>query len=408
MERSLASWAFSEEFLGRRMAFIAGPRQVGKTTLVQNFLQSKGFPSLYYNWDTPSVRRRFAENPEFFVEDLPGKNHPWIVLDEIHKYPKWKNILKGYYDQWRDTLRFIVTGSARLDLFRRSGDSLVGRYFLYRMLPLGLSDLMHFPNAPYDPHRAWSPEKGPPSFDGASSESQEAVDTLLRLNGFPEPFFAGNDDFCHRWRENHVSLILSEDLRDLTRIGHLKKLETLLYLLPPRVGSPLSLNSLRQTLDCAHASVVNWLEALKLVYLLFSLPPWSQRLARSVVKEEKFYFWDWGMVTEPGSRFENFIAGALMRAVAAWNEWGRGTYTLYYVRTKEGREVDFAVADRKKVWLLVEAKLSEKNLDANLPVLQQKVGNPLAFQVVNESGHLQQKGKNLYVIGADRFLPLLP
>jgi predicted AAA+ superfamily ATPase len=406
IKRQLLEWALAEEYLHGRMSFIAGPRQVGKTTAVRDFLTTRHQAELYYNWDAQTVKKRFAQNPAFFMEDVPPDiPRPYVALDEIHKYPKWKNILKGYYDEWKERVQFIVTGSARLDFFRKTGDSLVGRYFLFKMLPLGIKEALGRRSAI---ESAWSPERELPIIPSAEPSAAEAIQALLEHGGFPEPFAVGRDSFTTRWRENHISLIINEDLRDLTKITHIKKLETLLYLLPEKIGSPLSLNALKQTLESAHGSISLWLEALKKVYLVFSVPPWTGRLSRAVRKEEKYYFWDWGLVNNKGACFENFIAVQLERAVAAWNEWGRGSFKLYYVRTKDGREVDFAVADRQRVYLLIEVKAGEESLSPNLPYLQEKTGAPLAIQLVNKKQFCVQKGKGLWVMGADRFLSILP
>ena len=404
--RQVLDWALSEKILQGRMSFIAGPRQVGKTTAVRRFLQEEGQSQLYYNWDIQTVKKRYAANPTFFIEDVPPEvSNAWVALDEIHKYPKWKNILKGYYDEWRHKIRFIVTGSARLDLFRKSGDSLVGRYFLFRMLPLGIREVIR---AKSSRSETWSPDQEIHSIPSAYSEAGEALESLLRLTGYPEPFSVGRQDFCTRWRDNYVSLVLQEDLRDLTRITQIRKLETLLYLLPERVGAPLSLNALRQPLESAHGSIRLWLDALKVVYMVFSITPWTSRLSRSVLKEEKFYFWDWGMVSAQGPRFENFVAVQLQRAVSSWNERGKGHFRLHYVRTKDGQEVDFAVADQKNVLLLVEVKEQDSSLSRTLSLFQDKLRTKLAIQVVNKKGFCVQKGKGLYVMGADRLFSFLP
>lgn len=389
-----------------RMVFLAGPRQIGKTTAVQRLLEEKGQNQLYYNWDTVSVRKRYAKNPLFFVEDIPPERvKTWIALDEIHKYPKWKNILKGYYDEWHRKVQFIVTGSARLDLFRKSGDSLVGRYFLFRMLPLGIREIVPHLTQQVKP---WSPGEELLSIPTVDPKVGETIEALLNLTGYPEPFCVGTKDFYNRWQENHTSLILEEDLTDLTKIVYIRKLETLLYLLPERVGSPLSLNSLCQPLESAFGSIRSWLDALKIVYLIFSIRPWTLRLSRSILKEEKYYFWDWGMVESPPARFENLIAVQLQRAIASWNEQGKGNFQLYYLRTKDGQEIDFAIADKKKTYLLVEVKTSESSLAPTLPYFQEKLQTNLAIQVVNQKGLCVQKGKGLYIVGVDRFLALLP
>lgn len=406
LNRHLLNWALSEDYLHGRMAFIAGPRQIGKTTAIRNLLRSLGMEKFYYNWDSQTTKRRFAENPVFFAEDIPVELQKlWVALDEIHKYPKWKNILKGFYDDWKERIQFIVTGSARLDFFRRSGDSLVGRYFLFKMLPLGLKELS---GEPFIIENIWSPEKALSHIPISAPDAYDKIQSLLEINGFPEPFKVGTKSFLNRWRDNHISLILNEDLRDLTKITHIKKLETLLYLLPEKIGSPLSLNALRQTLESAHGSIASWLEALKKVYLVFSIPPWSARISRAVKKEEKYYFWDWGMARETGPRFENFIAVQLERAISAWNEWGRGSYKLHFIRTKDGREVDFAVADRQKIFLLIETKSGNEAISPNLQYIQKITGAPLAIQVVNKKQICVQKSKNLWIMGIDRFLSILP
>lgn len=405
-DRQITTWALDKDMIRDRMSFIAGPRQVGKTTAIQNFLKKCGQSNLYYNWDAPTVKRRYAMNPIFFTEDVPPQlTTAWIALDEIHKYPKWKNILKGYYDEFKGKFQFIVTGSAMLETFRKSGDSLVGRHFLFRMLPLGVWDII---GGMPPIQNIWNPTAVLSSIPEADSAIFDTVQMLLSITGFPEPIAAGTKEFCTKWREDHISLILKEDLRDLSRIIQLKKLETLLYLLPQHVASPLSINSLTSPLECSHGALKSWLLALQKVYLIFSLPPWTAKLARSIRKEEKYYFWDWGLVEDEGDKFENFIAVMLSRAVSAWNEWGKGVFKLHYLRTKDGREVDFAISERNRLVMIVEAKSKEANISPNLIYFKEKLGVPLAIQVVNMRNYCSMKGKDLYVMGVDRLLGFLP
>jgi len=202
-------------------------------------------------------------------------------------------------------------------------------------------------------------------------------------------------------------LITSEDIRDLSRITHIQKLQTLVFLLPERVGSPLNLNKLKSILGCAHASINNWLEALKKVYLVFDIAPYAARLTRSVRKEHKYYFWDWGLLEDSGKRFENFMAVQLQRAVSAWNEWGKGDYQLMYVRTKDGREVDIIVTEKDKQYLLIECKMNEKNLAPDLIYFKNRIKVPIAFQVTNESEYLKQVERGTFIVGLDRFLQIL-
>jgi predicted AAA+ superfamily ATPase len=246
------------------------------------------------------------------------------------------------------------------------------------------------------------------SYDKPDKSFQDAVAQLYDLTGFPEPLSVGTRDFYERWKNNHISLITGEDIRDLTKITNIEKLQTLLFLLPERVGSPLSLNNLKNILECAHASVQNWLEALKTVYLVFDIAPYTARLKRSVRKEHKYYLWDWGLIEDQGKRFENFIAVQLQRAVSAWTEWGKGNYQLMYVRTKDGREVDFVITEKNKPYILIECKKTDKSLAANLRYFKERIQVPLAFQVIETPGYLKQVNRGTFIIGLDRFLSTLP
>ena len=410
----IRQWALDKKFLYGRMSFICGPRQIGKTTLVQNHLEQIKQSENYHNWDSLSLRQQFASNPFFFIENmslplsrkkkLQVRERQWVVFEEIHKYPRWKNILKGYYDEWKNSINFIITGSARLDYLRRSGDSLVGRYFLFKMTPLHPHDLTGFI---LNRDSAWHPKESVIQFNEPDRTFQDATTHLYDISGFPEPLSVGTKDFYERWKNDYISLITSEDIRDLSRITQVQKLQTLVFLLPERVGSPLSLNRMKSILGCAHASVKNWLEALKKVYLVFDIAPYAARLARSVRKEHKYYFWDWGLLDDPGKRFENFIAVQLQRAVSAWNEWGKGNYQLMYIRTKDGREVDFVVTEKDKPYLLIECKKNEKNLAPSLRYFKNRINAPIAFQVIDTSGYLRQKERGTFIVGFDRLLQIL-
>jgi len=336
---------------------------------------------------------------------LPIEERQWIVFDEIHKYPQWKNLLKGYYDEWKSSINFVVTGSARLDYLRHSGESLVGRYFLFKMNPLHPNDMTGFI---LNRETAWHPKLLTIPFGNSNKIFQEATGQLYEISGFPEPLSVGTRDFYERWKNNHISLITGEDIRDLSRITNIRKLQTLVFLLPERVGSPLSLNNLKKILGCAHASVQNWLEALEKVYIVFHIPPYASRLSRSVRREKKYYFWDWGILEDYGKRFENLIAVQLQRAISAWNEWGKGDYQLGYIRTKDGREVDFVITEREKPYLLIECKRNEKNLAPGIKYFKDRIKAPIAFQVIETEGYLKQAEGGIFIIGLDRFLQILP
>lgn len=390
------------------MCFLAGPRQIGKTTLVRNYLGSVGQTGSYYNWDTAAVRNAYRKNPDFFIADrsLSSKlSSPIpVVFDEFHKYPKWKSHLKGLYDQWKGRIRFIVTGSARLDFMRKSGDSLLGRYFLYRKLPIHPRECVS--GAPVLP--GWKPGKTWET-DSSSSEWLESVEYLFQFNGFPEPFLSGSKEFLNRWQSEHLTLLVTEDLADLTKIEQVLRVEELAELLKTKVGSPLSTNNLAQNIGASFPTVKRWLSALDLVYLTFRIKPYSRKIARALRKEPKLYFWDWSLVEDPAIRFENMVAVFLMRAISSWNERGLGKFDLRFVRTRDKMEVDFLVTDSDKPLLLIETKFSEEEVVPSLLSMKRLLQTQEAWQIVNKFSILKShREKGVWVMGIDRFLQLTP
>ena len=334
----------SSEWLRQRMLFLSGPRQVGKTTLVRSQLLQK--PDLYFNWDLPSIRARYRKDSHFFFKE-GLKVNDWICFDEIHKRPHWKDILKGAYDQYRDDCRFVVTGSALLETFKKSGDSLVGRYFNTHLFPLNVGDFRNgdfhlFPQAKNLIEAALDAPENP------------VFKTLLELGGFPEPFFSSSEAFWKRWSTQHRELIISEDLRDLTRIQELDKIAGLLEMLVPNVGSPVSNLGLSKDLEVAHTTVKQWLTQLEKVQLIFPVRPYSKKIRNLFKKEVKWFFMDWRYAGE--NQFENYVAALLHRAVTLWKDRFGENFGLHYICTHQGEEVDFLITLDNKPYLLIEAK----------------------------------------------------
>ncbi len=408
MHQIVSKWTFDSKFLNNRISLLSGPRQIGKTTLSKLFLKSQNQQANYFNWDSYTVKRKFANNPLFFIEDLPDLSNvadkQFIVFDELHKHVRWKNILKSYYDEFNEQIQFIVCGSAKLDTFRKSGESLIGRYFMFKMFPLGPKDIVEGEN--FKIEEQWSPEKPPKIFD-PENIFKDAVKELYNLTGFPEPFLKGERNFYNRWQKAHISLLTREEIRDLTKISDITRLQILSMLLPERVTSPISIKNLSDTLEAAHSTVKLWLNALENVYLIFSLPPYSNKISRAIKKERKFYFWDWGILKDNGKKFENFIAVQLYRTVTAWNEWGIGYFDLYYLRTKDGKEVDFLITNYNEPIILVEAKYSGKNIDKNLNYFHERLKPLYSFQVIFENDFIKQMKKKLFIIDVYKFLKLL-
>lgn len=351
LQKSVTEMAFDHE----KMAFISGPRQCGKTTLASMLAQHHAV-SRYLNWDDIEFRKIWLQSPKSIVPQ--SKTPPLVILDEIHKDRNWKRTLKGVYDTLKfeqQSCHLLVTGSARLNVYRRSSDSLVGRYFHFRLAPFSLRELSQ--NPPLDPDEALDA-----LFDrslNVSHRRQEDLDALTEYGPFPEPLLSCNADFSKAWRRNHHDLIIREDLRDLSRLNDLAKIEMLAAILPDKVGSPLSISSLKPDMERAHDTLKLWLNWLKELYFLFEIKPWSKSVARSLKKEGKIYLWDYSEIQAPGPRFENLVAMHLLKSCNYWTDIGKGDFRLHYLRNRDKQEIDFLIVRDGKPWLPVEAKRGE-------------------------------------------------
>ncbi|MFH1945703.1 MAG: ATP-binding protein [Acidobacteriota bacterium] len=404
IKRHLEGICFDEEF-GRQMRFISGPRQVGKTTLVRRFLERRGHSHLYFNWDLRRIRDQYIDDAYFFETDVYDSQKktrlPWVCLDEIHKMPKWKNILKDYFDKFENEARFVVTGSARLDMFRKSGDALTGRYFMFQLFPLCLSEAA----ARSLPHPL-SDESALNFIQrrlGRASDQQDALDHLLEYSGFPEPFTTARARFFRRWQSNMVDQILREDVRDLTRIFDIENIARLIRQLPARIGSPLSLNALREDLNVSYTAVRNALRALQLTFVVFLIPPFHRNVARALTKEQKAYFLDWTHCSDPAVRFENYVAVELKTLTALWRDKGLGDFELSYIRTRDGKETDFLIVKDDKPWCLLEAKWKDGPVDGHHYRQAESLGNIPVVQVCCEAKVLKKGDSSVFRISAGRF-----
>jgi predicted AAA+ superfamily ATPase len=365
MQRIIENYLFDPELTAGKMIFLTGPRQVGKTTFALNWLdRTTGSRATYFNWDDPAVMSQYRKNPLFFRniidEAYNGKPVP-AVFDEIHKQKGWKNLLKGVYDTGKERMTLLVTGSARLGLYRKSGDSLVGRYFLFQMLPAGLPELADEFSFVLGDDRSIADgrlllERGRKV---KIDRYADAFERLLRFGGFPEPLLRASPRFLNRWQQNYRTLLTREDVRDMSRIADIRGLEHLVTLLPSKVGSLLSVNSLSEDLNYNHRTIANWIEMLKEIYLVFTIRPWQRNVIRAIKKEPKLYFYDWSVLDDPGARFENMTAVTLLRMAARFTEMGLGRFEVAYIRDKEKREVDFVLVKDNAPMALFEAKTGD-------------------------------------------------
>lgn len=361
----------------RQMVFLAGPRQVGKTTLGKQCLEGR-YPYQYLNWDSVAQREQILLGAEKLYEAfspnvlMENEITPVLFFDELHKYRKWKNLLKGYFDELGDRCKIMVSGSAKLNVYRKGGDSMMGRYFLYHIHPLSVAEINGRKN-----HND--------EIIHPSKISDEDWETLLKFGGFPEPFYKATQSFYNRWVKLKQEQLFQEDLRDLNKVHNIAQIELLSQLLIRRVSSVVKYTELAKQVQISEPTIRNWISVLREVYFCFQIKPWSKNISRSLLKIPKIYCWDWSIVDDPGSRNENLVAVHLHKAVNYWTDIGLGNYELYYLRDKENREVDFLVTKNKKPWLMVEVKSSGENtLDSNLLHFQGQLNVPHVLQVATE------------------------
>lgn len=387
----------------RKMVFLSGPRQVGKTTLAKTYSEENG-GGVYFNWDVITDQKKLAKTPYFFEEENRTPSNI-VHFDEIHKYAGWKNYLKGAYDKYKDEFLFIVTGSGRLDLFKKGGDSLMGRYISLPLFPFSLNEIFER-FIGFDEFKVCLKE-GPPA--GGSSKAE--IDALFEFGGFPEPLLRGEKSFYNLWQQERKMQLVRSDIRDATNIRDISLLEMLSHLISERIGSPLSMNALREDLGVAFETVRDWIRILAQFYYLFQVHPFTGSLTRTLRKETKTYLFDWAEIDDPAVRFENFTASHLLKAVKTWKSTGEGDLKLHYIRDKEKREVDFVIVEKRKPVCLIEAKLTDETCSRHLLYYQEKLDVPVAVQLLFKGGVLKKMKKNgklQWVMSADRWLGCLP
>ncbi len=385
------------------MRFITGPRQSGKTTLARMKLKREGNEALYYLWDLRSVRNRYKKNEFFFTQEkFPSEKKAWICFDEIHKVPKWKNILKGIYDTVHESYRFIITGSSKFDTGKLSGDSLSGRYFTFHLMPLSLAEVAG--NA----ENLVSPPENAEDFvnsalKGADKKRGDLQSKLLKYSAFPEPFLSGSEKFYSKWSGDYPDTIIKEDISTLTRITMNEYLYDVYGMLGEMVSSPVSEASIASHLGVSPVTVKNYINKLEDFYLVFRLRPYSKNIKRSLLKAAKCYFYDYARINDEAQKFENYVALELNIRVTYWNDNSADRYMLFYVRSKEKKEVDFLIIKNSVPWLLVEAKLSDSKITGHYPEMQKALGGIPMVQLCRESGVRMMQTKNIFRISADRF-----
>lgn len=378
--------------LDEKMVFIGGARQVGKTSMATYIAQNHFKSSDYMNWDVREDRRNIIQSK--FKGDAEI-----ILFDEIHKYKDWKNYLKGQFDKHRGDFKILVTGSARLDVYRRGGDSLMGRYFYYRLHPFSLAECI-------GSHNTLKP-LSEINILSATAEASEVLAALIKLGGFPEPFLKQDERDSRRWHNQRLERLVKEDIRDLENIRDLSALQILVDLLPTKVGSLLSLNSLREDLSVAHKTVASWMDILERFYYHFRIYPFAHKKIKSLKKEPKLYLWDWSEITDHnGAKLENVVASHLLKLCHYLNDVDGYKAELYFLRDIDGREVDFLVTDDGRPWFAVEVKASAADVSKTLSYFGDKLNIPFLYQVVDERNIDIRKDK-IRILSMEKFLSSL-
>jgi len=359
--------------LKQKMVFVGGPRQAGKTRMARELLKIRKQDPLkrYLNWDALEDREKI------YNETFPsGKG--MLVFDEIHKYSKWRQTIKGLFDKRGDELEILVTGSARLDLYRRGGDSLQGRYHFYHLFPLTLAEL----NKP----------------------TQSTLLDLLHYSGFPEPFLLASEKETRRWSREYQFHLIREDLRDLEQVHALDSIEKMVLRLPCLVGSPLSLNSIREDLSVSHQSVSRWMQMLERLYMIFRIYPFGAPQIRAVKKEAKHYHYDWTLVKEPGPRFENLVACHLLKWCRYIQDTEGYSMELRYFRDVDRREVDFVILKEDKPIHFIECKKRGNKINPAIKYLKLRFPKVETTQVALEGDEDLLTKDSIRVCPAAKFL----
>ena len=372
--RYLTPWLRKD--IAKKMLLLAGPRQCGKTTLARSLLDDRGD---YLNWDIVKDRKIIRERAW-------PKDASLVILDELHKAPKWKNLLKGVADEFNNVPPLLVTGSARLDTFRNTGDALTGRHYLFRLHPIDVAE-----------SRLFLPE----------ASLLERVQRLLRTGGFPEAFL--NPEEALRLRNDRMELVTREDLSDLSRISSWRGAADLVELLRERVGKPVRYANLAEDLSISAPTVKSWVSLLERLLIVFLLRPYSNRLARSIRKEQRVFFFDCAAAYDEsgGAQLENLVACCLVKFAHFKKDTVGENWNVFYLRDKEQREVDFVVTLNRRVHWLIEVKASDAAVSNGLKYYTEKLRPQESLQLVLDLDRAQEKA-GIRILPLGKWLEALP
>lgn len=363
---------YLKEDLTKKMVFLSGPRQSGKTTLAKKILKDENLDdSRYLNWDAAVDRENIIR------EQFPA-GPGLLVLDEVHKYSRWRQVVKGLYDKRKDEVRILVTGSGRLDYYRHGGDSLQGRYHFYRLHPFSYKELHGI-------------------------GSYKLMD-LFTYGGFPEPFLLASERESRRWSKEYRSRVIQDDLNSLENVKDLALLENLVIRLPDLVGSPLSINALREDIQVSHQTISRWLFILENLFMIFRIFPFGTPGIRAVKKEAKHYHFDWTIIEDESARFENMVACHLLKWCHLNQDYEGRNIELRYFRDVDKREVDFVLLENNKPQQFIECKLRQRDINPALRYLKKRFPSVYTVQIslFGEADYVNKDG--IHICPAEKYL----
>jgi uncharacterized protein len=339
--------------LEKKIVLLTGPRQTGKTTLAKMLKDSFD----YFNYDN-------AEHRLSLIEKSWDRSRDLVIFDELHKLKNWKSWLKGIHDTEKIPPSIIVTGSAKLDAYKKVGDSLAGRFFQFRLHPLDLKEIKQILNPP---------------------DLEVELDKLLNRGGFPEPYLEGDETYYNRWKKSHLDIILKQDLIDLENVHQITSIETLIQMLKKRVGSPVSYSALAGDLQCSDKTIKRWLAILESMYVIFKVPPFHKNISRAILKSPKYYFYDTGQVSgEPGAKLENLVACSLLKEMHFREDCLGEEWNLFYLRNKDGKEIDFLTTNNDQAALMIEVKWSDSERSPSFSFFGKHFSEARKIQIVKE------------------------
>lgn len=376
-----------ESDLKQKMVFVGGPRQVGKTTLAKQIGNRSYQKYSYLNWDN-------IDDKKIILKSILEPDTQLIIFDEIHKYRNWKNYIKGQFDKNNELFNILVTGSARLDLYQKGGDSLLGRYYYFRLHPFSVAEVLQKNNLLVPFQKISFPNE---------PDTRKTLKHLLEFGGFPEPFISKDKKVLRRWHNQRTEKIVKEDIRDVESIRDISTLQILVSLLPERVGSQFSINSLREDLLVSHKTISHWMNVLERFYYHFRITAYSAQSIKSLRKEKKMYLWDWSEVPLEPVRLENMTASHLLKLCHFLYDVEGYKAELHYLRDRDGHEVDFLITIDKKPWMAIEVKNSDQAISKNLLYFGEKLSIPFKYQLVNTE-NIDFIQKDVRVISIDKFL----